>query len=165
MKERNHYFEEALSDFVHDVASGGAIRHLVDLGYSVDQIMENLTYPEKRERVQRSVIRYMIESRMIIYELPEGFETYNIPPGSSAPRISEILYKKAEQYGQENCYISCPFGMGTEIPEGILSKRERDYIDGILWENRMAYHQLSPRMREIGTKMIFNNIINGIIII
>ena len=29
-KEKPQYFEEALMDFTHDVASGGAVRHLVD---------------------------------------------------------------------------------------------------------------------------------------
>ena len=39
-ENRPKYFEAALSDFVFDVAAGGAIRHLVDRGYSVEQMMK-----------------------------------------------------------------------------------------------------------------------------
>ena len=31
----NRYFQKALSDFTYDAASGGAIRHLTDTGYTV----------------------------------------------------------------------------------------------------------------------------------
>lgn len=39
------YFEAALSDFAFDVAAGGAIRHLVDRGYSVGQIVKETVLP------------------------------------------------------------------------------------------------------------------------
>ena len=32
------YLKKALSDFTFDVASGGAIRHLADRGYTVQEI-------------------------------------------------------------------------------------------------------------------------------
>ena len=70
MEGRQKYFDEALSDFVHDAASGGAIRHLVDLGYSLTQIMQALSYPTPRERVQKTVYRYMLESGMLLKMLP-----------------------------------------------------------------------------------------------
>ena len=71
MEERQKYFQEALSDFVHDAASGGAIRHLVDLGYSVDQMMRALSYPTPRERVRKTAYRYMLESGLLVKELPD----------------------------------------------------------------------------------------------
>ena len=70
MTEQPKYFEEALSNFVHDVASGGAIRHLVDSGYSVDQIKERLDYPTPRERVEKTVYKYMTESGILLSQLP-----------------------------------------------------------------------------------------------
>ena len=39
------YFKNALSDFTYEAASGGAIRHLADLGYTVKQICEQLSFP------------------------------------------------------------------------------------------------------------------------
>lgn len=34
------YFQNGLSNFTHEVASGGAIRHLAEPGYTVKQITE-----------------------------------------------------------------------------------------------------------------------------
>lgn len=45
MEAKNKYFEQALSDFTFDVSCGVAIRHLVDLEYSVKQIMQNISQP------------------------------------------------------------------------------------------------------------------------
>ena len=39
------FFKSALSNFTHEAASGGAIRHLADLGYTVDWITRELTFP------------------------------------------------------------------------------------------------------------------------
>lgn len=39
----NSYFNEALSNFAKDFAYGGAIRHLVDKGYTADRIIRNST--------------------------------------------------------------------------------------------------------------------------
>ena len=45
MEEYNHgYFQEALSNFTKDFAYGGAIRHLVDHGYTVDRIIKEFNY-------------------------------------------------------------------------------------------------------------------------
>jgi len=62
---RKEYFEAALSDFVFDVAAGGAIRHLTDRGYSVEQIMRELSYPVPRDRVEKAVYRHLTESRIL----------------------------------------------------------------------------------------------------
>jgi len=35
---KQEYFKKSLSDFTFDMASGGAIRHLADRGYTVEQI-------------------------------------------------------------------------------------------------------------------------------
>lgn len=48
------YFQNALSSFVTDAACGGAIRHLVDIGYTLDQIVERLDYPAPGPRYSAS---------------------------------------------------------------------------------------------------------------
>lgn len=158
MEQRNQYFDEALSDFVHDVASGGSIRHLVDLGYSFKQIMESLTYPEKPLKVQKTMMRHLLESKIIVYRLPEGnWEEQNISL-TSITQITYELYRITRQKGEDNCYVSCPFGLPDN--EGIppyLSLREQDYLKGILWENKTAYHRLNQRMREIFSKLVYND--------
>ncbi len=54
-EERHGYFEEALSNFTRDFAYGGAIRHLVDRGYTVDRIIKEFNYPISRESIEKIV--------------------------------------------------------------------------------------------------------------
>lgn len=58
---RYGYFEEALSNFTKDFAYGGAIRHLVDHGYTVDRIIKEFDYPISRESIEKIVERYQLE--------------------------------------------------------------------------------------------------------
>ena len=51
----NSYFNEALSNFAKDFAYGGAIRHLVDKGYTADRIIREVHYPISRESVEKIV--------------------------------------------------------------------------------------------------------------
>lgn len=51
----NSYFNEALSNFAKDFAYGGAIRHLVDKGYTADRIIREFHYPISRETVEKIV--------------------------------------------------------------------------------------------------------------
>ena len=53
--QEHSYFQKALADFTQEAASGGAIRHLADMGYTVKQIMERLDFPTPYERVQKAV--------------------------------------------------------------------------------------------------------------
>lgn len=64
------FFQSALVNFTHEVASGGAIRHLTDLGYTVKQIMERLDFPTPEERVRRQVWERLLETDVILTEEP-----------------------------------------------------------------------------------------------
>ena len=46
----NSYFHEALSNFTKDFAYGGAIRHLVDKGYTAERIIREFHYPLSERR-------------------------------------------------------------------------------------------------------------------
>ncbi len=54
----NSYFTEALSNFTKDFAYGGAIRHLVDKGYTADRIIREFHYPLSRESIEKMVADY-----------------------------------------------------------------------------------------------------------
>ncbi len=54
----NQYFKEALSNFTSEVAYAGAVRHLYDLGYSVEEIRKNLSYPASCEQIRRVIADY-----------------------------------------------------------------------------------------------------------
>lgn len=64
------YFKNALSNFVHDVASGGTICHLADLGYSVRKIADKLDFPTPYAKVQQTVWKHYVETSVILLEEP-----------------------------------------------------------------------------------------------
>lgn len=162
--ERQRYFEEALSDFVHDAASGRAIRHLTDAGYTTAQIMQQLDYPTPRTRVEKTVYRYLMETGVLLGELP-------IPPEqmaqvvfghASEQALFACLLQRLDQNGEDNSYISCPFGTmrtdaGLQKILSPLTAREKEYILGIPWEPKLMYHRLNRRMLEIGVQLAVNS--------
>lgn len=64
------YFKRALSNFTYEAACGGAIRHLTNIGFTVNQIMENLSFPTSYERVQRTVWEHLLHTGVILLEEP-----------------------------------------------------------------------------------------------
>ena len=175
------YFKSALSDFVYDVASAGAIRHLADLGYTARQIMKNLTYPTPYERVQKTVWKHLTDSGVVLTKEPGsgrqssdgGYTAAHDKYGRAGFQLEPVGWKELH-YSEDKCgslevylkkqcdvngddaYISCDFGMhdvraSAEYEEAmrILNERQREYIEGLLWEDRICYHRLNQRMREI----------------
>ncbi len=63
-------FQSALADFTYDVASGGAIRHLTDLGYTAKQISETLAYPTPMRRIQEQMWKRLVETAVILEQEP-----------------------------------------------------------------------------------------------
>ena len=55
MYMENQYFNESLQNFVRDFAYGGAIRHLVYLGYDTDRIIKEYHYPLPRDVISKMV--------------------------------------------------------------------------------------------------------------
>lgn len=84
------YFKRALSNFTYDMASGGAIRHLTDVGYTVKQIMENLSYPTPYERVQKAVWDRLLDTGVILLE----------EPGSITQHEAVTYVKEYNQFGK-----------------------------------------------------------------
>lgn len=70
--EENDFFRKALADFTCEAASGGAIRHLADRGYTVKQIKEKLDFPTSCHRVQKAVWQHFIDTGVILQEKPGG---------------------------------------------------------------------------------------------
>lgn len=223
MEEAN-VFQSALSNFATDVACGGAIRHLTDIGYTLDQIVDRLDYPASREKAQRIMMEHLYQSRVLLREEPSGalFEEQtkfveeqdafgrrtlrkvkidrnsqnkatNAPdltmlsqrdelarirnilwkeslyePGRDG-KLTELLHRKCEKYGETYSYVSCPFGKNVddqysqnEDPQrkisaeetiSCLNGRQREYLAGIRWGQPVLYHRLNRRMLEIICKL------------
>lgn len=161
-REKPDYFGEALSNFAHDVASGGAIRHMVNLGYSVDEIRRRLDFPTPRERVQRTVYEYMQKSGILLEALPGETEQFAVTRvrRPSAAGFGTLIRDEIEKNGEENSYLTCTYGMIYRDREArlarlldCLSTREREYLLGIPWERKPMYHRLNGRMAEIGIQL------------
>lgn len=106
------YFKKALSDFTYDVASGGAIRHLADAGYTVKQIMENLSYPTPYKRVQRTVWEHLLNTGVILLE----------EPGTGTLQETVTYVKEYNKYGKASFRRIIK---QQEKPENLLYKEER----------------------------------------
>ena len=164
--QKGGYFQAALSDFMFDVAAGGAIRHLTDRGHSVEQIMKELDYPVARSKVEKAVYRHLVESGILMSKLPaesEKIRVHHLQTDAEKDRnkFKTSLVKHIEKYGEKNSYMECPFGLWMKDDEKklnqvmtVLSSREKEYILGIKWEHCMMYHRLNDRMREIAMKLV-----------
>lgn len=67
---QQEYFQQALSNFMFDVASGGAIRHLADLGYTVEQIRKHLDFPTPYDRIQKTVWEHLLQTGVLRLQEP-----------------------------------------------------------------------------------------------
>ncbi len=166
MSGENRYFEEALSDFIFDAASGGAIRHLADRGYSVEQIMKELDFPAPRERVEKTVYRHMIDTGMLRVSLPVEEESMRIQScrQMTVYELTKYLSEHIGVNGEESSYMLCPFGTWLKNDKNKLNQviacltaREQEYIMGIRWERNIMYHRLNSRMLEIGAQLARNS--------
>lgn len=55
------YFEDALHHFVQDFQYGGAVRHMIDRGYTVEQIARSGEVGLSKEKIQEIADRYLAE--------------------------------------------------------------------------------------------------------
>ena len=78
MCEQN-YFQKSLSNFTLEAASGGAIRHLADLGLSAKQISEKLTFPTPFEVVKKILWQRLVDSGVVLLEEPGSGEQCGKP--------------------------------------------------------------------------------------
>lgn len=92
------YFRSALSDFTYEAASGGAIRHLADLGYTVKQISEKLTYPTPYERVRKTVWQHLIDTQTVRTQTP----------GSGNVRGKADYTVERDKYGRTSFRLTAP---------------------------------------------------------
>lgn len=83
------YFQNALSNFAGEVANGGAIRHLTDLGYTVKQISKELSFPAPVEQIRPQVWKRLLDTEVIL----------TAEPGSSVREKSEFV-REYDKYGK-----------------------------------------------------------------
>lgn len=89
--EKKDYFQTALANFTFDVASGGAIRHLADLGYTAAQIKKRLDFPTPFDRIQQTVWEHFLEHRILRLE----------EPGKAGQRENYEYITEYDSYGRK----------------------------------------------------------------
>ena len=153
-------FQKALSDFMHDFASGGAIRHLADAGLTVTEITEQLSFPTPKKRVAEAVWKHYLETGKVRLQ----------PPDKGTNTIRKVTYVKEQNaYGRVSMrqvveeipaeyreYIACDFGKKLyrdrenflKELEG-LPEKEKLYILDLPWPLQTVYHEADERMVHI----------------
>lgn len=113
----NQYFQKALADFTYDAASGGAIRHLADVGYTVKQIMEELAFPTPYERVQKEVWERLVETGALLIKEPGGGigGTKKVTFVQDYDRFGKVSFRRVEEAQDEweaICWKECHMHTG-----------------------------------------------------
>ena len=108
------YFQNALSDFTYEAASGGAIRHLADAGYTAKQISEKLTFPTPYERVQKILWQHLLATEVVLLEEPGSGKSWEKPVYiTEHDKYGRISFRRAlaqrENSGQIYLKESSPF--------------------------------------------------------
>lgn len=82
--------------------------------------------------------------------------------------LAEYLARKCDGSGGGQSYVSCSFGLQRrrdaeqfERSMAVLNDRQREYITGLMWEDKICYHRLDQRMREITVKLYDNGMYDG----
>ena len=88
--QENSYFQKALADFTQEAASGGAIRHLADLGYTAEEIQRELAFPTPIPRIRRVVWEHLLDTGVVLREVP----------GTGAVREKVAYVREYDQYGK-----------------------------------------------------------------
>lgn len=123
------FFHNALSNYTNEVANGGAIRHLTDMGYSVRQIMEQLDFPAPFERVQKEMWNRLLETEVILIDEPDGRK-----------REKASYVREYNEYGKASFRrVVEPQEAGGSIQwKAINTEREQDSFLDILQEKIAA---------------------------
>lgn len=153
-----------MQNFTLDAASLGAVRHLADLGMTVEEIEESLSFPTPHSLVQKTVWEQLLDNGTILRQKPAGTETlrraefireYDAYGKASFRRV--IKEETVSRAPQE--YVPCRFGEYTpEDLQALLQKagvadKDAAYVLGLPWEKGTLYHKKDDRICRILCKL------------
>lgn len=153
------YFKAALADFTFEAASGGAIRHLADLGYTVKQITEQLSFPTPYQRVQKAVRERLLETGVLLLEEPGSGKGHSPAP---------VYVVDHDKYGRTSFRRA---RASKELAEGATERPAKKPVEGlaektsggVLWRERVFDEKrdgnpavyLAEKCRENGEEKAF----------
>ena len=153
-------FNKALADFTHDFASGGAIRHLADLGYNAYEIKEKLEFPTPVSRIAATMWKHFVDTGRIKLTEPEAgadkvitkdyitvYDSYGKPSFKQVIKTSEAEDRK---------YLKVDFGfLRYKDPKAFeaflsrLDKKDRDFVEPLPWPLKDVYFEDCDMMQKI----------------
>lgn len=141
MQEQD-FFRNALADFTHEAANGGAIRHLADLGYTVRQIAAQLDFPALYERVQKETWERLVDTGVILLQ----------EPGSGRRRKRAVYVREYDKYGKAS-FRRVSEGEredgGSDIPARQGRKKGEEGAADICWKERAFDRGKACSLREL----------------
>ena len=161
------YFDEALGDFVRDIAYGDAIRHLTNIGYTPSQVKDHLGYPVSCDIIGNLMFKCLCDNRLILLNQPDNSEyvskeSFVCDVDSLGRKSYRKVISKAEKIDNSKyLIINFPkaFKQAPDKYEAFLSaldKSDADYVRNLPWPNHSIYHILNDRMKRIET--VYNSI-------
>ena len=159
----DEYFKKALANFTNDFASGGAIRHLADNGFTVKEIHARLDFPTPMSKVAETVWNHFLDKGIILTQEPViGEITEKIDYVKVQGEFGKTSFKRVVTQNPAIAeeYIKCDFGKRiyqnkTEFEKSLsaLNERDRDYILGLPWPLTPVWHIADERMKRIMEKL------------
>ena len=152
-------FQRALSDFMYDFASGDAIRHLADQGYTVSEIAAKLSFPTPKDRIADVVWKHYLDKGVILLEEPESGQTLKrvryVTEQGAYGRVS--MRQVVEEIPMSDAqYLPCDFGkrlwrdrQGFQDVIKALPERDRQYLLELPWPLQTVWHVRDERMDRI----------------
>lgn len=152
-------FNDALSNYIKDFANGGAIRHFVELGYSVSEIKSSLDFPMSIEDIAAVVWKEYVDTKIICLDEEEIDKDYIIKTSFvkdynkyGKTSLRKVTKKEAVE---KKRYIKCDFGKrkykDKEEYSRILSRLpddKRDMIKDLPWPLTDVYVDAQSRLGE-----------------
>lgn len=119
------------------------------------------TFVKEYDRYGKASFRQVVVKEA---DTPEVCWQERIYSLDSKERIRSFLNRKTEENGEELSYISCDFGLDNQkLAESLtmLEEDQQNYLQGILWEKSRMYHRLTPRMKEIISRLYEQKLYEG----
>ncbi len=164
-RNSNKEFNRALHNFTMDLASGDAIRHLADLGYTVREIREKLHYPTPIAQIKNVVWKKLVDDGTILLEDPATVscstkKTYETRKDEFGKTYFVQILDKGDSINPAD-YYRCDFGRmiykdakGFEDYISALNPREKEYLLNLPWPLCPVWHKLDERFSAIVRKLL-----------
>ena len=126
------FFHAALANFMFDTASSGAIRHLADRGYTVEQLRKHLDFPTPYDRIQKTVWEHFLHTNVLRLE----------EPGTAGIQETYEYITEYDQYGRKS------FRRTTLMSE---------YEKPVVWIEETALGKTAKELSSLLSKLCIEN--------